>query len=105
MVTMLFYVDRGDEGAKKPETKTEKPVSGVVALLVCILTIGASGYFSLQLTDPDRGKTVTPAEMRLRQAKEAERIANDPHMPPQAKAIALRMLQQHPIPAREARRD
>jgi hypothetical protein len=93
MVTMLFYIDRGDGDQKKPEpTKETKPVSGVLALLACVCTVGISGYVSLRLNDPDQGKVVTLAEMRVRMQREAERIARDPIMPPQAKAMALRAL-------------
>jgi hypothetical protein len=65
---------------------------GVVA---CLISIGCSGYFAMVLSNPDQGRTLTLEQMKDLMASEVDRIKNDPHMPPQAKAIALRAIQSH----------
>jgi hypothetical protein len=49
---------------------------------------------AVQVTNPDQGRVVTMAEMQVRMQNEIQRIQNDPHMPRQAKAIALGFLNQ-----------
>ena len=57
------------------------------------MSVGLSGYISLVITDPDQGKLVTLAEMSVRKAQQIEYIKNNPHMPPQAKRMALGALE------------
>jgi len=73
---------------------SEQPVQGPLAIFACLVSVSLSGMLAVQLTNPDQGKLVTAAEMNIRMQQEAVRIQNDTHMPRQAKAIALSMLNQ-----------
>jgi hypothetical protein len=76
----------------------EHPVVRGVAVVLGMFVIGVSGVVSLRVTSSeiDEGRTYTLAESRQRSAALVERIKNDPGMPPEAKAVALRYLQ--PVP-------
>jgi hypothetical protein len=94
----MFYQIAPASGVPPQENKdgkkeNEKAINGIVAVLACILSVGLSGYVSLVITDPDQGKLVTMQEMSQRQEREIERIKNSPHMPPQAKRMALAALE------------
>jgi hypothetical protein len=60
-----------------------------LAICACFASIALPGWLSLQLARTDDGQVVTVAQVQERMAAERLRIANDPHIPPQAKAIAL----------------
>jgi len=91
---MFYDIDRTNAPVTnskqaKPDKQKEPGIPAVIATLACVLSVGMSGYISLVLTDPDQGKLVSMAEMSVRMTREVERIKNDPHMPPQAKRMAL----------------
>ncbi len=73
----------------------EHPVVRGVAVVLGMFVIGVSGVMSLRLTSDeiDEGHTYTLAESKQRNQVLVERIKNDPGMPPEAKAVALRYLQ------------
>ena len=83
------------DNKKDKDKDKDKAVPGVVAVLACVLSIGLSGYISLVVTDPDQGKTITLAESNQLMLKDMERIKNSPHMPPQAKKMALMYLERY----------
>jgi hypothetical protein len=77
--------------AKKRKWQAIEVNSGL-GVLACLISLGCSGYFAIVLSNPDQGRTFTLAQMKVLMANEVERIKNDPYMPPQAKAIALRAI-------------
>lgn len=68
------------------------PVNSGFGLMLGITVAAGTGMFALHTGNLDEGQVVTLAQIRASRKDDAERIKNDPHMPPQAKAIALRML-------------
>jgi hypothetical protein len=83
-----------DKIKKKTVARSEQPVQAPLAIFACLVSVSVSGFLGIYVTNPDQGKLVTLAEMPIRMQHEIERIQNDPHMPPQAKAIALGFLNQ-----------
>jgi hypothetical protein len=67
-------------------------VNSGLGVVACLISVGLSGYFAIVVSNPDKGQTYTLAEMKQLMANEVERIKNDPYMPPQAKAMALRAI-------------
>lgn len=68
------------------------PVNSGVGLTFGVAVVATSGIFAVRAGNLDQGQLVTLAEVRISQKQEAERIKNDPKMPPQAKIMALRYL-------------
>jgi hypothetical protein len=84
--------------ATTQKSRTEKrkwqavQVNSGLGVLACLMSVGLSGYFAIVVTNPDKGRTLSLEDMKQLMANEVQRIKNDPYMPPQAKAIALRAI-------------
>lgn len=80
------------------KSRTEKrkwqavQVNSGLGVIACLMSVGFSGYFAIVVSNPDQGRTYTLDEMKQLMANEVKRIENDPHMPAQAKKMALRAI-------------
>lgn len=78
---------------QKEGREKELQVGGPATVAACVLTTLLCGFFSMHLSNLDEGRVVTLQEMQSIVQKDAERIQADPHIPAQAKKIALTHLQ------------
>lgn len=81
----------------KKEHKLEVAVNPLVTSVACAFTLGAAILMSQQLNPTDVGRTYDAAQIPAMMQKEVTRIQNDPHMPPQAKRMALSALAAHGV--------
>ena len=81
----------------KKQNKLEAAVSPILTSFTCVLTLAVAILMSLKLNPNDLGKTYDVAEIPALMQAEVVRIKNDPHMPPQAKRMALGALAAHGV--------
>jgi hypothetical protein len=81
----------------KKQNKLEAAVNPVLTSLACAATLGVVVLMSQQLNPTDVGKTYQAAQIPTMMQAEVVRIQNDPHMPPQAKRMALGALAAHGV--------
>jgi cytochrome b561 len=88
----MAYYEKPKPEKKQPKWQTLQVNSGL-GVFACIISVGISGYVAIVVNNPDQGRTLTLVQMKQLMVAEVDRIKNDPYMPPQAKAIALRAIQ------------
>lgn len=82
----------------KKEHKLEAAVNPLITSIACAFTLGAAILMSQQFNPTDAGHTYAAAQIPAMMQKEVARIQNDPHMPLQAKRMALGALAAHGVP-------
>lgn len=70
------------------------PVNSCLSAILCVGMLVSTGMVSFYREEAKQDRTVTVEQILARRKEVAERIKNDPNMPPQAKAMALSQLQQ-----------
>ena len=82
----------------KKENKLEAAVNPLITSVACAFTLGAAILMSQQLNPTDAGHTYQAAQIPAMMQQEVARIQRDPHMPLQAKRMALGTLAAHGVP-------